>query len=194
MAVFGEDEGDESDEEFWKEDKLPPPEHYEAEEANLDIKHLRRRRLKQQTIDGIDRARDHWHQYCKYMKRDVFDAYRALSIQSLKGFLSWACDQRRGKGGRRRPGIQEAYKQDTGIGIDPLIMAQSQDVIELIADEKKLSRNPRPPGTMYVDDLAEYNCVLLTTNEMEFQVGWARIQLILYTQLAGVTRTTGQMP
>ncbi|OJD16129.1 hypothetical protein AJ78_03709 [Emergomyces pasteurianus Ep9510] len=194
------DESDESDEEFWEEDKLPPPEHYEAEEANLDTKHLRRRRLKQQTINGIDRARDHWHQYCKYMKRDVFVAYRALSIQSLKGFLSWACDQRRGKGGRRRPGIQavsslitfwkqysQAYKQDTSNDIDPLIMSQSQDVIELIADEKKLNRDPRPPGTMYVDDLAEYNRVLLTTNEMEFQVGWARIQLILYTQLAGVT-------
>ncbi|OJD10097.1 hypothetical protein AJ78_08751 [Emergomyces pasteurianus Ep9510] len=57
------DESDESDEKFWEEDKLPPPEHYEAEKANLDTKHLRRRRLKQQTINGIDRVRDHWHQY-----------------------------------------------------------------------------------------------------------------------------------
>ncbi|KAG5294641.1 DUF3435 domain-containing protein [Histoplasma ohiense] len=100
------DEGDESDEEFWEEDKLPPPKHYESEEANLDIKQLRQRRLKQQTINRIDRAHDHWHQYCKSMKRDMLHAYQTLSIQSLKGFLSWACDQHHGKGGRRCLGIQ----------------------------------------------------------------------------------------
>ncbi|KGQ00704.1 hypothetical protein PAAG_12637 [Paracoccidioides lutzii Pb01] len=27
------DETNESDEQFWEEDKLPPPEHYEAEDA-----------------------------------------------------------------------------------------------------------------------------------------------------------------
>ncbi|PGG98902.1 hypothetical protein GX51_06549 [Blastomyces parvus] len=117
------------------------------------------------------------------MKRDMLHAYQALSIQSLKGFLSWACDQHRGKGGRRRPGIQavsslitfwkqysQAYKQDTSNDIDPLIMTQSQNVIKLITDEKKLNHDPRPSGTMYVNNLAEYNRVLLMTNEMEFQL------------------------
>ncbi|ODH12935.1 hypothetical protein ACO22_07766 [Paracoccidioides brasiliensis] len=78
-------------------------------------------------------------------------------------------------------------------------MAQSQDskllqqMIKLITDKKKLSCNLKPPETMYIDNLAEYNCVLLVTNEMKFQISWVCIQLILYTQLAGVTQTTGQM-
>ncbi|EEH34487.2 hypothetical protein PAAG_05536 [Paracoccidioides lutzii Pb01] len=65
-------------------------------------------------------------------------------------------------------------------------MAQSQDVIELITDEKKFSCELRTPGTMYVDELAKYDHMLLTTNEMEFQVDWARTQLILSSQLAAV--------
>jgi hypothetical protein len=40
---------------------------------------------------------------------------------------------------------------------------------------------------MYVKDLAEYAHVLLTTKEMTFQLGWLRIQLILFCQLAGIT-------
>ncbi|ODH12934.1 hypothetical protein ACO22_07765 [Paracoccidioides brasiliensis] len=64
-------------------------------------------------------------------------------------------------------------------------MAQSQNqMIELITDKKKLSCNSRSSETMYIDDLAEYNCVLLATNEMKFQISWVCIQLILYTQLA----------
>ncbi|OJD22468.1 hypothetical protein ACJ73_06185 [Blastomyces percursus] len=194
------DDSDDSDAEISEDDKLPPPEHCEAEETTLDVKRLRQRRLKQTTVDNMDRVRDHWHRYCEYMRRDVLDAHRTLSIQSLKGFLSWACDQRRGKGGRRRPGIQvvssletfwkqfsQSHKQDTGDSIDPLIMAQAQDVIELIADEKKLSREKRPGEPMYVDDLAEYLRVLLVTNEMEFLVGWLRVELILFCQVAGVT-------
>ncbi|EDN09785.1 predicted protein [Histoplasma mississippiense (nom. inval.)] len=168
------DDSDDSDGESSEDDKLPPPEHYEAEETTLDVKRLRQRRLRKAAVDNMDRVRDHWHQYCEYMRRDVLDAYRTLSIQSIKGFLSWACDQRRSKGGRRRPGIQavsslrtfwkqfsQLYKQDTGESIDPLTMAQAQDVIELIADEKKLSREKRPGEPMYIDDLAEYLRVLL---------------------------------
>lgn len=40
---------------------------------------------------------------------------------------------------------------------------------------------------MYVEDLAEYARVLLSTREMTFQLGWLRIQLILFCQLAGIT-------
>ncbi|OJD09878.1 hypothetical protein AJ78_08884 [Emergomyces pasteurianus Ep9510] len=60
-------------------------------------------------------------------------------------------------------------------------------VIELIADEKKLSREKRPEEPMYVDDLAEYLRVLLVTNEMEFLIEWLRVELILFCQVTGVT-------
>jgi hypothetical protein len=40
---------------------------------------------------------------------------------------------------------------------------------------------------MYIEDLAEYTCMLLTTIEMSFQLGWLQIQLILFCQLADIT-------
>ncbi|KAL2371355.1 hypothetical protein RJ035_006201 [Blastomyces gilchristii] len=203
--VTGETSSDDSSNsedshEEWDDYKLPPPEHYAAEEANLDPSKLRERLYKDSTIYGKDRARDHWERFCEYMHRDVSHAYRTLSIQSLKAFFSWACDQRRGKDGRRRSGIKnissletfwkqysQVYKEDNGNDIDPLIMKQAQDVINLVADEKKLSREKRLKATMYVEDLAEYLRVLLTTTDMHFLVGWERIQLILFCQLAGYT-------
>ncbi|EGC45157.1 conserved hypothetical protein [Histoplasma capsulatum var. duboisii H88] len=191
---------DDEAEQLLREHKLPPPEHYLQEEANVDVSHLRQRRYKPGTIKGTDRARDYWNRYCSYVKRDAQQAYETLSAQSLKAFFSWACDQRRGKDGRRIPGIRtvssletfwkqysQVYKIDTSHPIDALVMAQAQDVIALVADEKKLSRDKRPKGTMYVDDLAEFARVLLATTDMLFLIGWLRIQLILYCHLAGIT-------
>jgi hypothetical protein len=40
---------------------------------------------------------------------------------------------------------------------------------------------------MYVEDLAEFACVLLATTEMTFAVGWLRVQLILFCYPAGLT-------
>jgi hypothetical protein len=40
---------------------------------------------------------------------------------------------------------------------------------------------------MYAEDLAEFARVLLATNEMTFGIGWLRVQLVLFCQLAGIT-------
>jgi Protein of unknown function (DUF3435) len=40
---------------------------------------------------------------------------------------------------------------------------------------------------MYVGDLAEFARVLLATTQMTFEIGWLRVQLILFCQLAGIT-------
>lgn len=40
---------------------------------------------------------------------------------------------------------------------------------------------------MYVQDLAEFARVLLATTEMSFDIGWLRVQLILFCQLAAIT-------
>lgn len=160
----------------------------------------------------------HLLRYCIFVRRDPIQAYHDLTIQSLKGFLSWVCDRRRGKNGRRRIGIrrlsslqtfwkwyQLVYKVEAGKRIDEMILIQSRDVSEhdsflvdgpelmilqllsLIADEKALSLEKREKATMYVQDLAEYCRVLLATTEMLFLIGWLRIQLILFCQLAGYT-------
>ncbi len=40
---------------------------------------------------------------------------------------------------------------------------------------------------MYAEDPAEFARVLLSTTQMIFEIGWLRIQLILFCQLAGIT-------
>jgi hypothetical protein len=60
-------------------------------------------------------------------------------------------------------------------------------LIKIVAEEKGLSNEKRPSATMYVEDLAEFARVLLATTEMSFEIGWLRIQLILFYQLAGIT-------
>jgi len=40
---------------------------------------------------------------------------------------------------------------------------------------------------MYAEDLAEFARVLLATTEMTFVIGWLRVQIVLFCQLAGIT-------
>jgi Protein of unknown function (DUF3435) len=57
----------------------------------------------------------------------------------------------------------------------------------MVAEEKGLGNEKRESATMYVEDLAELARVLLATTEMTFDIGWLRVQLILFCQLAGIT-------
>jgi hypothetical protein len=60
-------------------------------------------------------------------------------------------------------------------------------VIKIVADEKGLDNSKRESATRYAEDLAEFARVLLTIAQMTFEIGWLRIQLILFSQLAGIT-------
>lgn len=57
----------------------------------------------------------------------------------------------------------------------------------VVAVKKGLSNKKRESATMYVQDLTEFALVLLSTTLMSFEIGWLRIQLILFCQLAGIT-------
>ena len=48
-------------------------------------------------------------------------------------------------------------------------------VIAIIAKEKSLELDRRPKKNMYIEDVAEFARVLLTTTEMTFDCGWQRI-------------------
>jgi hypothetical protein len=67
------------------------------------------------------------------------------------------------------------------------LVLMTLQLIKIVAEEKGLSNEKRPSATMYVEDLAEFARVLLATTEMSFEIGWLRIQLILFYQLAGIT-------
>ncbi|CZR66010.1 uncharacterized protein PAC_15910 [Phialocephala subalpina] len=60
-------------------------------------------------------------------------------------------------------------------------------VVKIVAVEKDLDFTKRPSATIYAEDLAEYARVLLATTEMTFEIGWLRVQLVLFCELAGIT-------
>lgn len=57
----------------------------------------------------------------------------------------------------------------------------------MIAEQKGLALEPRPKRNMYIEDLAEFARVLLTTQETTFRCGWERMQILLFCQLAALT-------
>ncbi|CZR67473.1 uncharacterized protein PAC_17372 [Phialocephala subalpina] len=124
--------------------------------------------------------------YCNFIGHDPFQCFQEVSANFLYGFLCWVCDQRRGKGGRRRAGIRHTssletfwkwyhivHRLETSKKIDGIVQVQSQNVqypvLKAIAKEKELDDTKRESAKMYIEDLAEY------------------ARLILFCQLAGIT-------
>jgi hypothetical protein len=56
-----------------------------------------------------------------------------------------------------------------------------------VEEVKDLSNAKRESATAYVEDLAEFARVLPATTRVAFEIGWLRIQLIFFCQLAGIT-------
>ena len=57
----------------------------------------------------------------------------------------------------------------------------------MVAKEKGLELDWRPKKNMYIEDVAEFACVLLTTTEMTFDCSWQHIQFLFFCQLAAIT-------
>ncbi|KAJ6103496.1 hypothetical protein N7486_005923 [Penicillium sp. IBT 16267x] len=117
----------------------------------------------------------------------------------------WRCDVRRGKNGRHSPGIRtksslETFwknwhlilKQEAMRGLSEDTMVKVNDIVALVAKEKDLDLRQRPKKNMYIEDVAEFARVLLTTTEMTLECGWERIQVLLFCQLAAITRFLGK--
>jgi integrase len=66
-------------------------------------------------------------------------------------------------------------------------ITESVQVIALVAQEKELELTGRPKKNMYIENVAEFTRVLLTTMEMTFACGWQRIQMLFFCQLAAYT-------
>ena len=160
-SVLAEEDSDDDDDLF-DDEVRHPPEHYRVNAANLDVQRLRQKRYSPKTQAQLDRVKKHHDQYEQYLSpqhsRDLTDlcfafryctfqtwdpakCYDEISAQFIHGFLSWVCDQRRGKGGRRRPGIKYAssletfwkcylivYRVETKRKMDPMIQVNGQDV------------------------------------------------------------------
>ncbi|KAH1586087.1 hypothetical protein KXV52_000563 [Aspergillus fumigatus] len=79
------------------------------------------------------------------------------------------------------------YKAEVGQGLSKDTTVKVLDVLAMVAKEKGLLPGRRPKATMYIEDVAEFARVLLSTTEMTFQCGWLQIQLLLFCQLAAIT-------
>lgn len=200
-----DDSDDEKDEDTFDDEGQLPPEHYLAQAESLDVTQLRQNRYSQNTQGRLDETRMYWNRYCQHIGVDPEQHWKWISnsdetVQFLYAFFGWRCDIRRGKGGRHCPGI--AYqsslnsfwkwwhlllKQETASGLSKDITVKVNDVIALVAKEKDLELNWKPKKNMYIEDVAEFARVLLTTTEMTFDCGWQRIQLLLFCQLAAIT-------
>jgi hypothetical protein len=72
----------------------------------------------------------------------------------------------------------------TSVSFD-LVLIESQ-LVKAVAKEKGLDHRKRESATIYVQDLAEFARVLLATTDMNFDIGWLRVQLILFCQLTAI--------
>ncbi|KAJ5542729.1 hypothetical protein N7535_005153 [Penicillium sp. DV-2018c] len=198
---------DESEDELASEDEGEqlPPEYYLQEAESFDVSQLRQKRYSPKTQERLDETQHFWDRFCKGTKRDLVECLSWLSdteetVRFLKALFSWRCDQRWGKNGRRTPGVKTKssldlfwkwwhliYKAEVGHELNKDIQVKIRDVLAIVATDKKLSLKGRPKATMYVEDVAEFARVILSTTEMTFPCGWYRIQLFLFCQLAAIT-------
>ncbi|CRG88250.1 Threonine--tRNA ligase [Talaromyces islandicus] len=199
-----DDESDSEDDEAVDEGQLSAEE-YLAKAEQLDVSQLRQKRYSPKTQEKLDETGEYWNRHCRLLGVDPSQQWHWISdsddtVRFLYGFFGWRCDIRRGKNGRRCPGIRyksslESFwkwwhlvlKQKTSSGLSKDTMVKVDDVIALVAEEKKLELHRRPKKNMYIEDVAEFARVLLTTTETTFGCGWRRIQLLFYIQLAAIT-------
>ncbi|EDN09613.1 conserved hypothetical protein [Histoplasma mississippiense (nom. inval.)] len=193
--------GDDEDD----DDGQLPPEHYLALAESLDIAQLRQKRYSPRTQEKLDETRGYWERYCRHIKANAERQWDRISnseetVRFLYAFFSWRCDIRRGKNNRYCPGIKRkssletfwkwwhlVLKQETASGLSKDTIVKVEDVVAQVATEKELALVGRPKKNMYIEDVAEFAQVVLTTTEMTFVCGWQRIQMLLFLQLAAIT-------
>ncbi|KAB8213430.1 hypothetical protein BDV33DRAFT_210213 [Aspergillus novoparasiticus] len=77
--------------------------------------------------------------------------------------------------------VASSAQAEDNIRLSKDITANVNGVIAVVATEKgpKLDRKPK---NMYIEGVADFSRVLLTTTEIIFDCGWQRIQLLLFCQ------------
>ncbi|KAH1607259.1 hypothetical protein KXX21_005450 [Aspergillus fumigatus] len=146
---------------------------------------LRQKHYSLKTQSRLNDTRDYWDKFCYKGKHDPVEHFRWLSdsketIQFLKAFFSWRCET-------FWKWWHLVYKAEVGQGLSKDTTVKVLDVLAMVAKEKGLLPGRRPKATMYIEDVAEFARVLLSTTEMTFQCGWLQIQLLLFCQLAAIT-------
>ncbi|KAH2975874.1 hypothetical protein KXV25_006790 [Aspergillus fumigatus] len=186
-------------------DNEHPPEYYIQQLENFDETVYTQEDYSEGTLLLLNRVEQKWFQFCACIRRDPQEEYLRLSIGILYTFLDWVLNLRRGKDGRRLPGIKRkssletfwkvfrlVYERATSSKIEKPMNRQMHRVIRKLAKKHKLSSKGREKSAMYVEDLAKVVETVISTTKKKFGHGRHRIELCLFLQLAGLTTNRPQ--
>ncbi|KAH1913545.1 hypothetical protein KXW47_005429, partial [Aspergillus fumigatus] len=157
------------------------------------------------TTTLLDRVKEKWSQFCACLRKDPREELERVSVPILFTFLDWLLNLRRGKNGRRLPGVKckssldtfwkvfrLVYENETSNKIGKQMNRQMRRVIRQLAKKHKLSPKGRDKPSMDVEDLAKVVETTISTTEKKFGHGRHRIELGLFLQLAGLTTNRPQ--
>ncbi|KAJ6112296.1 hypothetical protein N7523_002118 [Penicillium sp. IBT 18751x] len=181
------------------------PEYYIQQLRNFDETVYTQEDYGKGTTALLDRIEEKWSQFCIFIRKDPNEEHRRISIPILFNFLEWALNLRRGKNGRRLPGIKckssldtfwkvfrLVHERSTSNKIGNQMNRQMRRVIRRLAKKYKLSIKGRDKPPMDVEDLAKVVETTISTTKKKFGHGRHRIELGLFLQLAGLTTNRPQ--
>ncbi|CEO59611.1 hypothetical protein PMG11_04283 [Penicillium brasilianum] len=176
------------------------PDYYLQQLSEFDESVYTREDYSKGTTALLDQVEARWKQFCTCLRKDPEQEFQKLSIAILHTFLDWALNLRRGKNGRRLPGIKRkssletfwkvfrlVFERATSEKIGSQMNRQMRRVIRKLARKHKLSWKGREKSTMFVEDLTMVVETAISTTKKKFGHGRHRIELCLFLQLAGLT-------
>ncbi|KAJ5086714.1 hypothetical protein NUU61_008021 [Penicillium alfredii] len=186
-------------------DNQHPPEYYIQQLRNFDETVYTQEDYGKGTKALLDRVEEKWSQFCSFLRKDPQEEYQRLSIPILYNFLDWVLNLRRGKNGRKVPGIKckssldtfwkvfrLVYEKTTSDKIGKQMNRQMRRVIRQLAKKHKLSSKGRDKTSLDVEDLTKVVETTISTTKKKFGHGRHRIELGLFLQLAGLTTNRPQ--
>ncbi|KAJ5974897.1 hypothetical protein N7481_008604 [Penicillium waksmanii] len=186
-------------------DNEHPPEYYIKQLSTFDEEIYTQEDYGKGTTTLLDRVEEKWTQFCYFIRKEPDEEYHRISIPILYNFLDWTLNLRRGKNGRRLPGIKckssldtfwkvfrLVYERSTSKKIGNQMNRQMRRVIRRLAKKYKLAEKGRDKPPMDVQDLAKVVETAISTTEKKFGHGRHRIELGLFLQLAGLTTNRPQ--
>ncbi|KAI2959645.1 hypothetical protein CBS147352_10781 [Aspergillus niger] len=201
----GSQDNDISDAALLFADNEHPPEYYIQQLANFDETDYTKEDYGKGTTALLNRVEEKWSQFCTFLRKDPREEFARLSISIMYTFLDWVLNLRRGKDGRRLPGIKckssldtfwkvfrLVYERETSNKITKQMNRQMRRVIRRLAKRHKLSTKGRDKPPMDVEDLAKVVETTVSTTKKKFGHGRHRIELALFLQLAGLTTNRPQ--
>ncbi|KMP10241.1 hypothetical protein CIRG_09922 [Coccidioides immitis RMSCC 2394] len=175
-----------------------PAKHYLALAESLDITQLQQKQYSPNIQEKLDETHDYWERYCRHIKTNAELQWDQISdseetVCFLYAFFSWQCDIHHGKNNQYCPGIKcksslETFwkwwhlvlKQETASGLSKDTIVKVEDVVAQVSTEKELALVGRPKKNMYIEDVAEFTQVILTTTEMTYVCNSGRPQLFVF--------------